>query len=330
MQPKAIPTVYKGVQFKSRLEADVAFFLDGIGCKWEYEPVSFLLDNGVHYWPDFWLPEQRVWIEVRGYSTPKGEKQIEGFAEWIKQGRLDREMTPINWDDLDEDDPDDGPERNELVHYAVIRGDGWSRYYFDGWWELPPEFTGIQPCPHCQRWTFLLADCSFQICRYCNGRMESYGNPLLVSIGCEKGTLLVKDRMQIFAARDWVSFWRQWVKERANKRVVYCGNTRCHRSTLVSQKGDIPSGWFQLHHQRMNDVVTYHYCGHECLSQDTLRDFCRYQADPQIISAVQMLSRSIDVEHPEDNWRTVLPQSDILETTQAYEAQQAALKGGKE
>lgn len=44
----AIPTLYNGVQFRSRLEARWAAFFDLIGCAWEYEPVDF---NG--YTPDF-------------------------------------------------------------------------------------------------------------------------------------------------------------------------------------------------------------------------------------------------------------------------------------
>lgn len=37
---KAHPTIYKGVQFRSRLEARWAAFFDLIGWKWEYEPID--------------------------------------------------------------------------------------------------------------------------------------------------------------------------------------------------------------------------------------------------------------------------------------------------
>lgn len=49
----AIPTHYRGINFRSRFEADTAFWLDGLGLMWEYEPTSYLLDSGIHYRPDF-------------------------------------------------------------------------------------------------------------------------------------------------------------------------------------------------------------------------------------------------------------------------------------
>lgn len=44
----AIPTMYAGVQFRSRLEAKWAAFFDLIGWKWEYEPFDL-----PGYIPDF-------------------------------------------------------------------------------------------------------------------------------------------------------------------------------------------------------------------------------------------------------------------------------------
>lgn len=58
----AIPTLYKGTQFRSRLEAKWAAFFDALGWKWEYEPLD--LDG---YIPDFilkWKPAMLV--EVKG------------------------------------------------------------------------------------------------------------------------------------------------------------------------------------------------------------------------------------------------------------------------
>ena len=34
---KGIPTIYKGIKMKSRLEANMAFFLDCLKIKWKYE-----------------------------------------------------------------------------------------------------------------------------------------------------------------------------------------------------------------------------------------------------------------------------------------------------
>lgn len=60
----AIPTTYKGVVFRSRLEARWARFLTSLGYKWEYEVKCFSLDSG-GYLPDFWLPDISMWAEVK-------------------------------------------------------------------------------------------------------------------------------------------------------------------------------------------------------------------------------------------------------------------------
>ena len=56
---KAIPTVYKGVQMRSRLEATWAAFWDALGWQWDYEPVDL----------DGWIPDFRVNIG-RGVREP--------------------------------------------------------------------------------------------------------------------------------------------------------------------------------------------------------------------------------------------------------------------
>jgi len=66
--PTAIPTEYRGQKFRSRLESTVAWLLDAMGVEWQYEPQSFLLPNNVNYWPDFYCPKQKMWIE----AAPKG------------------------------------------------------------------------------------------------------------------------------------------------------------------------------------------------------------------------------------------------------------------
>lgn len=84
--PVAIPTTFKGIEFKSRLEAQTAFLFETFGIEWQYEPKSLMLRNGVCYTPDFWLPNQHAVLECRGYKTEKGEKQILGFAAALRKG----------------------------------------------------------------------------------------------------------------------------------------------------------------------------------------------------------------------------------------------------
>jgi hypothetical protein len=59
---KAIPTKYKGIQFRSRLEAKWAAFFDLMNWKWQYEPCDF---NG--WIPDFAIygSEQTTYVEVK-------------------------------------------------------------------------------------------------------------------------------------------------------------------------------------------------------------------------------------------------------------------------
>jgi len=72
---KAVPTVYAGVQFRSRLEARWAAFFDGLGWKWMYEPAEL---NG-------WIPDFRlelcapVWVEV------KPEYSIEDLEQYTSK-----------------------------------------------------------------------------------------------------------------------------------------------------------------------------------------------------------------------------------------------------
>jgi hypothetical protein len=51
---KARATIYRGIEMRSRLEADFAAFLDRASAEWEYEPVCFAGPN------DQWLPDFRA------------------------------------------------------------------------------------------------------------------------------------------------------------------------------------------------------------------------------------------------------------------------------
>lgn len=62
---KAITTTYKGYRFRSRLEARWAVFYDALGVKWEYEKEGYDLGEGNLYLPDFYLPDLKLWIEIK-------------------------------------------------------------------------------------------------------------------------------------------------------------------------------------------------------------------------------------------------------------------------
>lgn len=60
----AIPTKYRGIKFRSRLEARWAVFFDTLGVLWEYEPEGYR-DGSMYYLPDFWLSREGVFWEVK-------------------------------------------------------------------------------------------------------------------------------------------------------------------------------------------------------------------------------------------------------------------------
>jgi len=61
------PTKYNNTQFKSKLEAQWAQWLDEKNIEWKYEEHKVDL-YGKWYLPDFWLPEIRTILEVKGYQ----------------------------------------------------------------------------------------------------------------------------------------------------------------------------------------------------------------------------------------------------------------------
>lgn len=62
---KPIETRYAGCRFRSRMEARYAVFFDALGIDWQYEPEGFTLSDGTRYLPDFYLPAQNQWAEVK-------------------------------------------------------------------------------------------------------------------------------------------------------------------------------------------------------------------------------------------------------------------------
>lgn len=79
---KAIPTRYRGYAFRSRLEARYAVFLDALGVRWEYESQGYDLGEAGYYLPDFWLPVQKAWIEIKGVPpSPRDAAKIRAVEE---------------------------------------------------------------------------------------------------------------------------------------------------------------------------------------------------------------------------------------------------------
>ncbi len=95
----AIETAYKGIKFRSRLEARWAVFYDSLGIEWEYEKEGYSLPSG-YYLPDFWLPKQQCWIEIKGQSPTEQEEtlsqqlsQVTGRRAFIFWGEIPADPT---------------------------------------------------------------------------------------------------------------------------------------------------------------------------------------------------------------------------------------------
>ena len=68
MAYQAKKTNYRGIWFKSNLEAKTAEAFDRLGVRWEYESRCFrdCRYSGGQYTPDFWLPDNHTYVEVVG------------------------------------------------------------------------------------------------------------------------------------------------------------------------------------------------------------------------------------------------------------------------
>jgi hypothetical protein len=88
--PQAMPVVYRGVSYRSKLKARWAAFLDALGIAHVYEPKSFLAGRSTRYTPDFWLPELKAWLDVQPVDSAIRDVQRWKAEELAKQRPGDR------------------------------------------------------------------------------------------------------------------------------------------------------------------------------------------------------------------------------------------------
>jgi hypothetical protein len=72
---KAIQTFYKGRNFRSRLEARWAVFFDTAKIDFLYEPEGFDLGEGLFYLPDFYIPDEDIFVEVKPRKLNETERK---------------------------------------------------------------------------------------------------------------------------------------------------------------------------------------------------------------------------------------------------------------
>ncbi len=63
-------------KMRSSWEAEIAKLLSEANIKFEYEPKKF-----GNYIPDFYLPEENIWIEVKGFMTEAAKEKIDNFQK---------------------------------------------------------------------------------------------------------------------------------------------------------------------------------------------------------------------------------------------------------
>jgi len=71
------------VKFRSKLEARWAVFFDHYGMSWEYELMSFRLQSGLIYCPDFLLKDFKCFAEVKP-NIPLSQLAIRKIEEFTQ------------------------------------------------------------------------------------------------------------------------------------------------------------------------------------------------------------------------------------------------------
>lgn len=69
MDIKPIETQYNGYRFRSRLEARWAVLFEHLHITYIYETEGFVLPSGTCYLPDFYLPDEDMYVEVKPNRT---------------------------------------------------------------------------------------------------------------------------------------------------------------------------------------------------------------------------------------------------------------------
>lgn len=130
------PTIYAGIQFRSKLEADWARVFDALQMPWQYEREGRWLGD-VYYLPDFWLPDAGQFVEVKGVLGADDLLKVDALCTHTPQ-----------WPHHPTDSAD--------VCLVAARPDGW----FHGW----PRMS-----VHPVKATDLGLDLALYRCRQCRG-----------------------------------------------------------------------------------------------------------------------------------------------------------------
>lgn len=91
--------------FRSSWEANLARYYNYLGIKWEYEPKTFIFTNitrgSVSYTPDFYLPEEDKWVEVKGWMDGKSKTKLSRFKnQYPKEYKKLQLITKKEYDEI--------------------------------------------------------------------------------------------------------------------------------------------------------------------------------------------------------------------------------------
>lgn len=141
---KAIPTKYKNILFRSRLEARWGIVFDHLGLNWIYEYQGYLLD-GEPYLPDFYMPDLHCYIEIKGEEPPQRSHDL-AYAlsrETCLPVHIFVGMVPRPFPDLWTDDHFD----NYTYIYANPQGQVKGKLY-------QKDLYALNQCPKCRTVNF--------------------------------------------------------------------------------------------------------------------------------------------------------------------------------
>lgn len=151
---KPIPMMFNGVRYRSTLEADWAATFESLDMHYTYEPVALEIDGDTAYLPDFHLPTQNVWAEVKGPLNERIDKPRLLQAAFERGHRDEWAFTC------------------PLVVLLRPAENGTSS------WEGTNEQQDIVIvlCPNCQHFGFMDYDGPWRCRRYCKNKTNKFWN----------------------------------------------------------------------------------------------------------------------------------------------------------
>lgn len=139
------PTWYDGRMLRSSTEARWAVLMDSLGVHWQYEPRRFDLGPLGYYWPDFWLPQHRYWIEVKPDAETAAEEDAFRRMNLVTQITGCQGIILAGFVNLDSQDENESG-------YALYGTDVLGYSTFNRWCECTQcQQRRIMPCHHPKR-----------------------------------------------------------------------------------------------------------------------------------------------------------------------------------